>query len=67
MLLNACKDIGLAVNIGKVRHMEVGCHLGLIADEQIMEGINSCEKVKTFKCLGHLLLNQNSIHEKIKF
>ena len=26
MLLNACKDIGLAVNIGKTKYMETGRH-----------------------------------------
>ena len=26
MLLNACKDIGLAVNIGKTKYMEIGNH-----------------------------------------
>ena len=26
VLLNACKDIGLAVNIGKTKYMEIGCH-----------------------------------------
>ena len=25
VLLNACKDIGLAVNIGKTKYMEIGC------------------------------------------
>ena len=31
VLLNACKDIGLAVNIGKTKYMEIGCHRGMIA------------------------------------
>ena len=26
VLLSACKDIGLAVNIGKTKYMEIGCH-----------------------------------------
>jgi hypothetical protein len=26
LLLNACKDIGLAVNIGKTKYMEIGRH-----------------------------------------
>ena len=30
VLLNACKDIGLAVNTDKTRYMEVGCHRGMI-------------------------------------
>ena len=30
VLLNACKDIGLAVNIGKTKYMEIGRHRGVI-------------------------------------
>ena len=26
VLLNACKNIGLAVNIGQTKYMEIGCH-----------------------------------------
>ena len=48
VLLNACKDIGLAVNTGKTKYMEIGRHRGMIANEHI----NSYEKVKTFKFLG---------------
>ena len=29
MLLNACKDIGLAVNIGKTKYMEIGRNRGM--------------------------------------
>ena len=32
VLLNACKDIGLAVNIGKTKYMEIGSHRGIIAN-----------------------------------
>ena len=35
VLLNACKDIGLAVNTGKTRCMEIGRHRGVIANEHI--------------------------------
>ena len=66
MLLNACKDIVLAVNTGKTKYMEIGRHRGMIANEQIKIGSNSYEKVKTFKYLGSLLTNQNSIQEEIK-
>ena len=44
----------------------IGCHLGMIANEHISIGSNSYEKVKTFKCFGSLLINQNSIQEEIK-
>ena len=32
VLLNACKDIGLTVNIGKTKYMEIGSHRGIIAN-----------------------------------
>ena len=66
MLLNACKDIGLAVNIGKTKYMEIGRHRGVKANAHIKIGSNSYEKVETFKYLGSLLTNQNSIQEEIK-
>ena len=31
MLLNTCKDIGLAVNTGKTKYMEIGRHRGMVA------------------------------------
>jgi hypothetical protein len=31
VLLNVYKDIGLAVNIGKIKYMEIGRHRGMIA------------------------------------
>ena len=30
--LNACKDIGLAVNTGKTKYMEVGCQRGMMVN-----------------------------------
>ena len=65
MLLNACKDIGLAVNKGKTKYMEIGRHRGMIANEHIKIGSNSYEKVKTFKYSACLLTNQNYIQEEI--
>ena len=49
VLLNAFKDIGLAVNTEKTKYMEIGCHRGMIANAYIKIGSNSYEKVKTFK------------------
>ena len=46
-VLNACKDIGLAVNIGKTKYMEIGSHRGVIANSHIKIGSNSYEKVET--------------------
>ena len=46
--------------------MEIGRHRGVIANAHIKIGSNSYEKVETFKYLGSLLTNQNSIQEKKK-
>ena len=46
VLLNACKDIGLAVNIRKTKYMEIERHQGIIANAHIKIGSNSFEKVK---------------------
>ena len=66
MLLNACKDIGLAINIGKTKHIKIGRRRGTIANEHINISSNSYEKVKTFKYLCSLLTNKNSNKEEIK-
>ena len=44
--------IGLAVNTGKTKYMEVGRHRGMMANEHVRIGSKSYEKVKTFKYLG---------------
>ena len=41
--------------------MEVGLHLGMMANMRITVGSNSYEKVITLIYLGSLLTNQNSI------
>ena len=50
----------------KTNYMEIGRHRGMIANAHIKIGSDSYEKVKTFKYLGSLLTNLNSIHEEIK-
>ena len=55
MLLNAYKDIDLAVNTGKTQYMEIGRHRGMIANEHIRIGSNSYGKLKTFIYLGSLM------------
>ena len=67
VLLNACKDIGLAINTGKTKYMEIGRHRDMIPNAHIKIGSNSYQKVKTFQYLGSLLTNQHSIQEEIKF
>ena len=66
MLLNASKDIDLAVNTGKTKFMEIGLHKDMMANEHITIGSNSYEKVKNSKYLSSLLTNQNSVHKEIK-
>ena len=63
VLLNACKDIDLAVNIRKTKYMKVWRHRGMIANARIKIGNNSYEKEKTLKYLGSFLTNQNYIQE----
>ena len=63
---NACKDFGLVVNVEKTKYMEVRSHQGMMTSDHITECRKSCKKVKTFKYLGSLLTNQNSIHRGIK-
>ena len=58
VLLNACKNIGLAVNIGKTKYMEIERHEGIIANAHIKIGSNSYKKVETFKYLGSLLTSK---------
>jgi len=48
VLLNACKDIDLAVNRGKTKYMEIGRHWDVIANEHIKIGSNSYGKSENF-------------------
>ena len=66
VFLNACKGIGLAVNTGKTKYMEIGRQRGMIGNEHIRIGSHSYEKVKTFNHLSSLLTNQNYIQDEIK-
>jgi hypothetical protein len=56
----------LGVNTGKTKYMEIGRRPGVMVNDQTAVGRNSYEKVKSFKYLGSLLTNENSIHEEIK-
>ena len=49
VLLNACKDIRLAVNTRKTKYMDIGRHGGMITNDHIRICINFYLKVKTFK------------------
>ena len=48
VLLNACKDIILAVNKGKTKYMKIRRHRGMIANAHTKKGFNFYKKVKTF-------------------
>ena len=54
LLLNACKDIGLAVNTRKTKYMEAGRHPGMTENEHIRIGSNSFGKVNNFKNVGFI-------------
>jgi hypothetical protein len=51
VLLNANKDIGLAVNIGETKYMEIGRHRSMIAIVHIKIDSNPHETVKTYTFL----------------
>ena len=44
MLLNACKGIDLAINIGKTKYMAGEHHWGMMTNEHITVGNNFYEK-----------------------
>ena len=46
VLLSDCKDIGLAVNIGKTKYMEIGRHRGVIANAHIKKVVIPMKKWK---------------------
>ena len=51
VLLNACKDIGLAVNTVNTKYMKIGRQRGMIANEHMRIGSQYYDKVKTCKYL----------------
>jgi len=53
VLLTACKVIGLAVNTGITKYMEMG--RDMFANEHIRISSNFYDKLKTFKYLGSLV------------
>ena len=67
VLVNAWKDIGLAVNTWKTKYMEVGRRHGMMANENIRIFSKSYETVKKINWLGSLLTNKNYFYNIIKF
>jgi hypothetical protein len=66
VLLNASKDIGLGVDTGKTKYMELGRHRDKVK-EHISIRSHSYEKGNIFKYLGSFLTNHNPIHEEITY
>ena len=66
VLLNACKDISLAVHTRKTKYMETGSHRDMNANEHIRIGSNSCEKLRSFEYLRSLVTNRSSIQDEIQ-
>ena len=46
VLLNACKDIGLAVTTGKTKYLVIGCYRGIMANDHIKIYSHYYEKLK---------------------
>jgi hypothetical protein len=65
-LLNAGKDIGLGVNMEKIRYILVFHHQHAGQNHNIKNPLKSFENVAEFKCLGMALTNQNCIHKEMK-
>ena len=61
--INACKNIGLAVNTRKIEYMEIRSYQGMMANEHGTVAWNWYERTEAIKYLGSLLRNQNYIHE----
>ena len=55
--------MGLAVNIGKTKYMEVQHHRGMIINEHIMVSNNSYEKVKTYK-ISVILIDKSKFYSR---
>ena len=67
VLLNACKDICLTVNLTNTKYMELRHRRGMIANKHITICSNWYAKVKKTKWVESLLTIQNFVHEEIKF
>ena len=64
MLLNACKDIGSVVNLGKTKHMEIRRHRDVMAHEHIRIGSNSYEKVKNLIRIFMLFNDKSKLYSR---
>ena len=67
MLINACKNKGLAVRIVKTKCLDVARHRDIMANNHITVGSNSYEIVENFTYLRSFLRNINYIHEQLRW
>ena len=64
LILSVTCNWGSFLTFKTTKYMETGRHEGMVTNQHIRIGSNSYEKVKTFKYLGSLLTNQNSVQEE---
>jgi glutaredoxin-related protein len=65
-LLEACRDVGLEINIEKTKYVIMSHHQNSGKNQNIRIVNESFENVAKFKYLGITLINQNDIHDEIK-
>jgi hypothetical protein len=65
-LIDACKEVGLEINIEKTKYMLLSCHLTAGQNRDIKKANRSFENVSQFKYLGTTVTYQNLIQEEIK-
>jgi phenylalanyl-tRNA synthetase beta subunit len=66
ILLEASREVGLAVNSEKTKYVVVSRHQDVGQDHSLLVRSKSCENVAEFKYMGRTVTNQNCIHEEIK-
>jgi sorting nexin-29 len=65
-LLEASRDIGLEINVEKMKYMIMSLHPNSGQNKNIRIANESFEKVAKFKYLGTILTTQNGIRDEIK-
>jgi hypothetical protein len=65
-LIGASKDVGLEINIEKIKYMLLSCRQNVGQNQDIKIANRSFENVSQLKYLGITVTNQNLIQEEIK-